>query len=401
MKPQKKAYHVIFLNQVTGPLFRELVEDVAHALGPCLLITGKDKLFQAPREKRLSTSIAPAYDRCNIWRRIYSWVAYFLVAFYRVFRHDKHALLLIVSNPPFLSALGYICAIFRGQRYAVLVYDLYPGLLEGVGKIKKGGLLARLWTRFNRITWSRAETLFTIGDYMAQNIQTLMADISNRPKINSIPNWADGTQIKPRAKDDNWFAASHQQTEKLTVMYSGNIGGTHDLSALLKAAHQLNNDDSIHFLIVGGGVRWAALKEEAARMRNVTVLPFQPEEHLPFTLTTADVSIVTLEAGVEGHSVPSKTYYALAAGAALIVISQGPNELTELVDEAQCGVHVAHQEVDTMGRAMKSFRDDPAFLQQCRLNARAAMERHYSRANTALYYTAIEAIRAPLVVSET
>jgi glycosyltransferase involved in cell wall biosynthesis len=401
MKPQKEAYRVIFLNQVTGPLFRELAEDVARALGSCLLITGKDKLYQAPREDAVCVSMAPAYDRRNAWRRFSSWVMYFFVAFHRVFCVDKNALLLIVSNPPFLSVLGYLCSILRGQRYAVLVYDLYPGLLEGVGKIKKGGLLARLWTRFNRITWSRAETLFTIGEYMAQNIQGLMINVPNRPKIISIPNWADGTQIKPRTKDDNWFAASHQQTEKLTVMYSGNIGGTHDLSALLKAAHQLEDDDAIHFLIVGGGVRWVALKEEAAQMRNVTVLPFQPEEHLPFTLTTADVSIVTLKAGVEGHSVPSKTYYALAAGAALIVISQGPNELTKLVDEEQCGVHVAHHEMETIVRAVKRFRDDPVFLQQCRQNSRIAMERHYSRANTQHYTSVIEAILAPMVVSKT
>jgi glycosyltransferase involved in cell wall biosynthesis len=401
MTQQKKTYHVIFLNQVTGPLFRELAEDVARALGPCLLITGKDKLYQAPCEDAVSVSMAPAYDRRNIGRRFYSWMMYFFVALHRVFCTDKRALLLIVSNPPFLSVLGYLCSILRGQRYAVLVYDLYPGLLEGVGKIKKDGLLSRFWSSFNRFTWSRAEVLFTIGDYMAQNIQTLMSNMLHQPEVISIPNWADGTKIKPRPKGENWFAASHHQIEKLTVMYSGNVGGTHDLSALLMAARQLAQDEAIHFLIVGGGVRWAALQQEAADMKNVTLLPFQPEENLPVTLTTADVAVVTLEAGVEGHSVPSKTYYALAAGAALLVISQGPNELTKLVETEHCGVAVAHQEVAAMVTAIKRFRDDSAFLKHCRDNARHAMEKHYSRANTQQYTAAIETILALSIVSET
>jgi glycosyltransferase involved in cell wall biosynthesis len=389
---KNQNYQLIFLNQVTGPLFRELVEDMAQALGESLLITGDDKLYQAPREPNLITSIAPAYDRSNLWRRFRSWMAYFFVAVYRVFKSDKKALLFIVSNPPFLGLLGYFLSRLRGQRYVVLVYDLYPGLLEGVGKIKKGGIVSRGWTWFNRLIWSRATLVFTIGNYMLKNIEQMMDGMPNQPEIVSIHNWADGKNIKPRMKADNWFAVAQKQTEKLTVMYSGNVGGTHNLSCLLTAARAFSEDKSIHFLIIGGGVRWSELEQEAKSMNNVTLLPFQPEEHLPFTLTTADVAVVTLEAGVEGYSVPSKTYYALAAGAALLAMSQGPNELTQLIETEQCGVAVAHQETEAMIAAIKQFKDDPIFLARCQENARRAMEQDYSRCNTKKYVVKIKEV---------
>jgi len=399
MMKNNQNYQVVFLNQVTGPLFRELAEDIAQALGECLLITGKDKLYQTPRQKKLTTKIAPAYNRSNLWRRLGSWMAYFFVAVYRVFKSDKKSLLFIVSNPPFLGLLGYFFSILRGQRYVVLVYDLYPGLLEGVGKIKKDGVLSRSWTRFNRLIWSRATLVFTIGDYMAKNIEHMMDGMPNQPEIVSIPNWADGSNIQPRTKANNWFAVAQKQTDKLTVMYSGNVGGTHDLSPLLAAAQELAEDTDIHFLIIGGGVRWSALEREARGMKNITLLPFQPEEHLPYTLTTADVAVVTLEAGVEGHSVPSKTYYALAAGAALLVISQGPNELTQLIETEQCGVAVSHSETQAMVVAIQRFKNDPLFLERCRENARRAMEQHYSRGNTYDYILKLNELLVPVVVS--
>jgi glycosyltransferase involved in cell wall biosynthesis len=392
MLKNNKNYRVVFLNQVTGPLFRELAEDVAQALGKCLLVTGKDKLYQAACAEQLTVSIAPAYDRSSTWRRLCSWITYFFVAFYRVFRADKNALLFIVSNPPFLGLLGYLFSRLRGQRYVVLVYDLYPGLLEGVGKIKKGGVVARAWTRFNRLILSRATLAFTIGDYMAKNIKHMMVGMLAQPEIVSISNWADGTNIQPRKKSDNWFAVDQQQTEKLTVMYSGNVGGTHDLTCLLMAARALADDTSIHFLIIGGGARWPALEQKTKGMHNVTLLPFQPEEHLPFTLTTADVAVVTLEAGVEGHSVPSKTYYALASGAALLAISQGPNELTQLIEAEQCGVSVSHNETQVMIDAIKRFKHDSEFLDECRRHARHAMEQSYSRSNTQAYVKKIKEV---------
>jgi hypothetical protein len=47
----------------------------------------------------------------------------------------------------------------------------------------------------------------------------------------------------------------------------------------------------------------------AGGLDNLTVLPFQPENVLPVSLPTADISIITLDKGCEGLSVASKIYY--------------------------------------------------------------------------------------------
>lgn len=386
-------FQVIFINQVAGPLFQELVEDTVNALGPCLLITGKDNFNADINSDILSTNLGPAYNRFSIFSRLFSWASFFFYAFIVIGRSDKKSLLFFVSNPPFLPLLGWLFSFLRGQPYVLLVYDLYPKLLVGLKRIPENGLLSRLWSAFNRMAWRRASAIFTIGDHMAKNVSNELLHLKIKPPVITIPNWADGEKIYPLMKSENWFSQMYNQQDQLTVMYSGNIGETHDLSPLLDAAKILE-EEKIHFLVIGGGTRWESFKSKARHLKNMTVLPFQPEKDLPFTLTTADVSVVTLEPGVEGCSVPSKTYYALASGAALLVLSRGPNELIELVEQSNCGLYVEHgpQAAQEIIRAIRHFYQDVDFLMSCKRNARVAMEKYYSRENTQQYIELLSGI---------
>lgn len=378
---------ILFLNQVSGPLFRELAEDVADQLGSGELFTHRGYLPSGFSPARLEIVDAPAYDRRSLWRRLWSWTAYLCGALVHAVRSGREPCLFIVSNPPLLAWVGWWLNVVRGQRYVVLVYDVYPGLLENLGRIRRHGVVAGLWRWMNRVTWARADVIFTIGEHMAVNVRGMLPAQGPGPAVHVIPNWADGTFMRPRPKTENWFAQKLGLGDALCVLYSGNIGHTHDLGPLLEAARQLRDEPEIRFVIIGAGGRWAEIEAWVAReaLTNVTLLPFQPEEHIPFTLAMADVGVVTLQAGVEGHSVPSKTYYLLAAGAALLAISRGRNELTEIVSRHGCGIAVPADDAAAVVAALQRFRREPEFLARCRLAARAAQEQFYARQNTAAY----------------
>jgi glycosyltransferase involved in cell wall biosynthesis len=385
------APRVLFLNQVAGPLFRELAEDVAVTVGRCLLLTGHSTEAARQIGPALEVVAAPDYDRRGLVRRAVSWLAYFIVALRLVFRVPRDTLLFIVSNPPFLPLAGWLARSLRGQRYVVLVYDVYPTLLENLGHLKRNGVVARLWRWFNRLTWRKAERIFTIGNYMAANIQAMLPPGTASNLIEVIPNWADGEFIKPLPKQQNWFARQHSRADRLTVLYSGNLGSTHDIETLLKVASLLKGDATIEFLIIGSGAKWPLVQQTIAAegLTNVTLLPFQPEKDLPFTLTVGDVAIVSLEKGIEGLSVPSKTFYAMASGAALLGIARRPNEVTEIIEKHECGLVVEPGDVRALTQAIRRFQQDRDFLLKCQQRSRAAMERHFSRANTGRYAAAL------------
>ncbi|HEX9023239.1 MAG TPA: hypothetical protein VF799_05305, partial [Geobacteraceae bacterium] len=129
---------------MAGPLFRELAEDVAKVLGPSLLCTGHPDTLRRPESEGLTILAGPAYDRGSYLRRALSWGGYFLRACVVAGRGSRRALLFMVSNPPFLGLVGLFFKLVRGQRYALLVYDIYPDILISLGIIGNG-LLARCW----------------------------------------------------------------------------------------------------------------------------------------------------------------------------------------------------------------------------------------------------------------
>lgn len=384
---------LIFLNQVSGPMFRELAEDLSRAAGPGLLYSS-DPPTSGDAEK-LTVVAAPAYDRRTEPRRLLSWARYFVRALLLALRQPADALLIIVSNPPFLPWVGWILSLLRKQRYVVIVYDVYPGLLENLGRIRRGGSLARAWRFSNRLAWGRASVVSTIGEHMAANVRTMLPVGDGCPPLLVVPNWADGSRIRPVPKAENRFAVEHGLVDQITVLYSGNIGATHDLTPLLDAAQRLRHHRHLGFLIIGSGVRWPMVCAEVARRRltNVRLLPLQPEETLPLSLAAGDIAVVSLEKGVEGHSVPSKAFYSMAAGSALLVISEPPNELADIIDAHRCGLAVRASDGHGVAVAIVRFLEDREFLERCRHCARAVQEQHYSRSNTRLY----EATLRPLL----
>jgi glycosyltransferase involved in cell wall biosynthesis len=221
---------LVFLNQSAGVLFRELAEDCARALGGGTLITGMRDTLAAPRTPELSVLAAPPYDRRNLAARAKSWLAYFFSAAARTLFAPGRQFAFIVSNPPFLGILGVALRLLRGDRYAVLVYDLYPDLLENYGKVRPGGFVALLWRWFNRVTWERADAVFTLGNDMAERMKRGFDPRRTRLReILIVPPWADVSALSPTDAANNPFRKAHARADQAVVLYSGNFGITHDL----------------------------------------------------------------------------------------------------------------------------------------------------------------------------
>jgi glycosyltransferase involved in cell wall biosynthesis len=206
-----------------------------------------------------------------------------------------------------------------------------------------------------------------------------MAENVGAERVTVISPWVDTEVWRPLAKAENPFAVEQGQVGKLTVMYSGNMGRSHDVETMLAAAERLRDEPGIHFLFVGGGPKWVLICGRAAEMQNVTVLPWQPPEVFPLSMATADVAVISLEPAASGLEFPSKTVFAMAAGAAILAVSRGPNDLESLVREHGCGVNVEPGDVEEFTRAVMRFHDDRAELERCRRAARRAAEQHYGR----------------------
>ncbi|MDB2676663.1 glycosyltransferase family 4 protein [Amylibacter sp.] len=375
---------LLFLNQMAGPLFRELAEDLsANFLKRSELYTGHpDTLKFIDKIETLKITKSPIYNRKSKITRILSWLKYTWFAFFKIIFASKGTLVFVVSNPPLIGPLALIVGKIRRLPYVVLIYDMHPDTMISFGVLREDSVSVRFWRFINKHVWEGASAVYTIGDVMAEKLaKQFDVEKTKQKYVGVVPPWADTENIKPIEKTLNPLANEYGQLGFTTVLYSGNMGISHDIESILKAAKLLKHREDIKFLFFGEGEKWQSAYDfvEVEGLTNVQVLPFQPEARLPYTMSLGDISLVALDKGAEGLMVPSKMYYYMAAGSAIIGICQGRNDLSESLYKGDSGLIVLPGDYEKLTENIIYLVDNPNILQNFKNNARASSIAHFSR----------------------
>jgi glycosyltransferase involved in cell wall biosynthesis len=287
------------------------------------LITGKLK----PRNSLLYDEIVrhkvSPYNRGSSNKRIVSW----FLATWQMFWISKFKLkgahLLIVSNPPLAPLLPLILNI----KFDLLIYDIYPDALHEMNVLGSHNLIVRFWEKLNVKVFRKADRILTLTEGM----KSVLTKYAGKKEIEVVPIWTDNQFLKPVPKNDNPFISKFHLQDKFVVMYSGNLGKSHDVDVIPEIASKINNPKVI-FIIIGDGDQKKGLEEQISKLKltNLMMLPYQPASDLPFTLSAADIAIVTLGKNASNLSVPSKTYNLMSVGAAILSIADEDSELASL-----------------------------------------------------------------------
>lgn len=368
---------ILFFNQGVGPLFRELVTAAANEFGPVTLYASDKE----PTTELLRVMRMPKYDNASSRTRVVSWMKYMARSVIAILQEENSSLLFIVTNPPLSPLVGLIANKLQNRRYLLLFYDIYPEALVRFAGVSESSPVVQIWRALNRLAIRHAACVVTISPRLADTLaQYYPTSTAATQSIHIVPTWVSTEYIHPIRKEENWFAAQHGQIGKLTVLYAGNLGAVHDLSMLPSLAQRVRDLPDVHFMVIGSGTGRASLEAECQTLslQNVTFLPFQPEDVLPYSLSTGDIGIVSLAAGAEGISMPSKTYYTMAAGSALLGFSTEQSDLAHVIRAHQCGINIVPGDIDSAASAIRLLHSQPALLRALQNNARAAAETYYS-----------------------
>ena len=248
-----------------------------------------------------------------------------------IFILPKSDLLIFTTEPPFAPFISIVTSFLNRTKYILIVYDSYPNILFENNVLSENNILIKLWLYLNKFVYLNAERIITLSSPMA------MKFISDYPytknKISIIPSWADEKKIKPLSKSKNWFIKKHKLKDKFVILYSGNQGRCHDFQTILDTALLLKDNSKILFLFIGSGYHNNLIKEFKInhKLHNIKLLNYQPYNYLPFSLTAADLALVSISENSANLIAPSKLYGHLAAGTPIGVISPPNSYLEELV----------------------------------------------------------------------
>jgi glycosyltransferase involved in cell wall biosynthesis len=355
----------------------------------------KVKIFTGQPGYAFQDEIAPRYHSVNhdffirrtqttrLWQRrvrgkLFNGIIFFLrTGLYLLKNVREKDTLLLPTSPPFLPLLGYILHLLFEVPYVCLIYDLYPDVVIELGVISRRSWIAKAWNLVNRYTWKNAHQIIALSESMKARIIALHPEIQSNIKV--IHNWSDPNWIVPMEKSENWFAQEHNLVNKFTVLYSGNMGRCHDVETILEAALRLK-DKPIQFVFIGGGAGFQACQKQVEewQLNNCKFLPYLDREDLPYSLTAADLSLVSMKAGMDGVIAPSKLYSVMASGSAVAAICPTESYLSQLVRDAGCGQSFENGDSAGLVNYIQHLASNPQLAQQLGKSGREYLCNHFT-----------------------
>jgi len=289
--------------------------------------------------------------------------------------------ILITTSPPMAPIAGLLLARLRRAPLTLWLMDLNPDQAIMTGVVKPGSISARLLELANRTSARATDALVVLDSFMADRIDERW-NIGKRLII--LPPLALTEDIVPVPHDDNPFRKRHGLTGKRVLMFSGNMSLVHPLNTVLQAAASptILADDRLVFVFIGDGSQRATI--EAAmrrdRLQNVLLLPYQPLSELQFSLSAADVHLVSMGQAMVGIVHPSKIYGAMAARRPVVYLGPQQSPIGAIVTRFDIGWHVEHGDMPGMISALRDITDaSEENLAAKGRRARETLDNHFSQ----------------------
>ncbi len=284
-----------------------------------------------------------------------------------------YGLLVVYTNPPLLPMVPALLNRLFGQRFAFVCYDLYPELAIRMGAVGRGSAIDQVMGPINRAVYGNASAIVALGQDMKRYMAT--SGLAPHPeRIEVIPNWYDDAT-------DVYRPMPAAQPAVFTVVYSGNMGVCQDMETILAAARLLQGRADIRFVFTGHGNKADSLKETAGRegLENLSFDGYLTGERFAALLAGASCFLVSLEAGMEGLAVPSKTYSYLAAGRPVLSIMAEDADVSRILVEREAGLAFANGDGQGLADGIAALADDYERCQRMGRNARALFVQEYRR----------------------
>lgn len=309
----------------------------------------------------------PAWKKAWSFALALSWMWLLLLTRYR-----KHEVF-FVSVPP----MGYLLNLILPNRFSMVIWDVYPDTLRITG-MKETHIVYRIWAALNRRSFRKAWRIFTISEGMAETLSQYV----DRRRLIVQPIWSIFQENSRISADHNPFVREHGLEGKFVVQYSGNIGVTHNVEALIDVAERLRGDARILFQIIGRGPRQPRIERliRERNLGNVQMLPFQSDEMFPYSLSAADLGVVILHESVSRGSVPSKAYNQMSFGIPGLYIAGSESELARYAREYGHARCFDAEDLDGVAQFIVELATDEELHRTMQARAEDA-SKHFRRGN--------------------
>ncbi len=262
------------------------------------------------------------------------------------------------TSPPLIGFVASLAAMIRRVPVAYWAMDLNPDQLIAMDKIKETSWTAKFLEKVNRFILRRASLVVVLDRFMADRLTT-RAPLDGKMII--MPPWSHENHVLPVNPATNPFRIRHGLVGKFVIMYSGNHSPANPLATLLQAAIHFKDEPDLRFLFIGGGIGKKEVNAVVAehKLTHTLSLPYQPLGDLRYSLSAADVHVVSLGSDMVGIIHPCKIYGSMAVARPILYFGPSPSHVSDLLDDCNFGWHISHGDVAGAIRMIDRVRKLP------------------------------------------
>ncbi|MBC7834964.1 MAG: glycosyltransferase family 4 protein [Phycisphaerales bacterium] len=306
-----------------------------------------------------------SFGKKSIPLRLLGGVLFMLQAIVRGLLTPGLKSILVSTSPPMCSAAAVVIGALRRASITYWVMDLNPDQMIELGKAKPGSLVVKVFNAFNRVILGRAREIVALDRFMAERLLK-KKDVS--AKLSVMPPWPHEDELKvvphganPFRKEHGFGGEAGDPARQFVVMYSGNHGFSTPVTTVLGAALKLQHRTDIVFMFIGGGVGKKEVDKIVAEQKptNIRTLPYQPLSQIKYSLSAADVHLVSVGNDVVGVVHPCKVYGAMAVARPILLLGPEPCHVSDLVGQHRIGWHIAHGDVEGAARMIEQIAATP------------------------------------------
>ena len=286
--------------------------------------------------------------------RLINYFSFTLMVMLHLLKMARYKAVVVYSNPPILPWVASWAKVLFGTKLVFVTYDLYPEIGIRTGALREGNIICWLMDHINKCVYRRADAVVALSNEMREFI------LENREipaeRVHVIPNWYEDKGALIRNAEGNPFA--EEIGDRFVVSYFGNMGTAQDMQTICDAAHTLKDDPDVFFLFAGHGNKLDTVRQSLADVKNCKICDFLHGEDFQNALRISDCALVSLEEGVTGLAVPSKTYSYMMQGIPLLAIMDEGDIVSDI--EQGAGAWVRNGESEKLANKIRAMCTDRA-----------------------------------------
>ncbi|MEQ7218671.1 glycosyltransferase family 4 protein [Vagococcus fluvialis] len=308
--------------------------------------------------------------------RLINYFSFIIAMLFNVRKTKNVDTIIVYSNPPLLPIVSLLANRLYKCKIIFVSYDVYPEIAIELEVLSQSSMISKITNRINNSLFERASQVVVLSNDM-KDFYIREKQIESK-KISVIENWATEEYQVVREIKSNDFKIIKDDFN-LIITYLGNIGKAQDIKTIIDTIKENDiQNRKIAFIFAGRGEKkeWLLEEKNKNKLNNLFIFDYLIGSDLNDLLNISDMFIVSLEKGLSGLAVPSKTYSYYQAKKPIIAIMEESTQIFKEIKDNKCGISVENGNVIHLKNEIIKICKDKNLLNDFNVNMNKFSEKY-------------------------